>query len=140
MDERLKYIAENLKSLTLGVDDTFKFHCDMCGKCCINREDILLNPQDIYRMAKELKMEPKDMFIRYCETYVGDNSRIPIVRIQPRGSIKRCPLMANHKCSVHKAKLHWIKQIFNISLLNPDAVMIRKHILCGNGLKILVFP
>ena len=104
MDERLKYIAENLKSLTLGVDDTFKFHCDMCGKCCINREDILLNPQDIYRMAKELKMEPKDMFIRYCETYVGDNSRIPIVRIKPRGSIKRCPLMANHKCSVHKAK------------------------------------
>ena len=88
MDERLKYIAENLKSLTLGVDDTFKFHCDMCGKCCINREDILLNPQDIYRMAKELKMEPKDMFIRYCETYVGDNSRIPIVRIKPRGSIK----------------------------------------------------
>lgn len=25
------------------------------------------------------------------ETYVGDDSRIPIVRIRPKGSVKRCP-------------------------------------------------
>lgn len=104
MDERLQYIAEHLDAMTIGVDEPFKFHCDMCGKCCINREDILLNAKDVYNMAKELQMEPADMFEQYCETYIGDSSRIPIVRIKPRGSIKRCPLMKERKCSVHKAK------------------------------------
>lgn len=104
MDKRLQYIAENFDSMIIGVDEPFKFHCDMCGKCCINREDILLNPKDVYNMAKELKMEPKAMIMKYCETFIGESSRIPIVRIKPRGSIKRCPLMKDHKCSVHKAK------------------------------------
>ena len=104
MDNRLQYIAENLDTMTIGADEPFKFHCDMCGKCCINREDILLNARDIYNMAKELQMEPADMFKTYCETYIGESSRIPIVRIKPRGSIKRCPLMKAHKCSVHKVK------------------------------------
>lgn len=104
MDNNLQYIAEHLDSMTIGVDEPFKFHCDMCGKCCINREDILLNAKDIYNMSKELQMEPVDMFKKYCETYIGESSRIPIVRIKPRGSIKRCPLMKEHKYSVHKAK------------------------------------
>lgn len=104
MDERLQYIAEHLDAMTIGVDEPFKFHCDMCGKCCINREDILLTAKDVYNMAKELQMKPIDMFKKYCETYIGYSSRIPIVRIKPRGSIKRCPLMKDHKCSVHKAK------------------------------------
>lgn len=104
MDKRLQYIAENFNEMVIGVDEPFRFHCTMCGKCCINREDILLNPKDVYNMAKELKMEPKDMITKYCETYIGKSSHMPIVRIKPRGSIKRCPLMQNRKCSVHKAK------------------------------------
>lgn len=104
MDKRLQYIAENLDAMTIGVDEPFKFHCDMCGKCCINRDDILLNAKDVYNMAKELQMEPVDMVLKYCETYIGESSRIPILGIKPRGSIKRCPLMKAHKCSVHKAK------------------------------------
>ena len=104
MDKRLQYIAENLDAMTIGVDEPFKFNCDMCGKCCINRDDILLNAKDVYNMAKELQMEPVDMVLKYCETYIGESSRIPILRIKPRGSIRRCPLMKAHKCSVHNAK------------------------------------
>lgn len=55
-------------------------------------------------MAKELQITPKELFDQYCETYVGHDSRIPIVRLKPRGSIKRCPLLKDRKCSVHKAK------------------------------------
>lgn len=104
MDNRLQYIVENLDTMTIGVDEPFRFHCDMCGKCCIDREDILLNARDIYNMAKELQVEPIDIFKEYCETYIGTSSRIPIVRIEPRGPIKRCPLLKGRKCSVHKAK------------------------------------
>ena len=54
MDNRLKYIMENYDDMTIGIDDAFQFGCKQCGKCCINREDILLNPKDLYNIAKEL--------------------------------------------------------------------------------------
>lgn len=104
MDARLKEIAENLEKMKRGLDDTFKFHCTECGKCCINREDILLTARDVYNMSKELSMKPEEMIRTYCEWYIGEDSRFPIVRIRPRGSIKRCPLLKDHKCSVHQAK------------------------------------
>lgn len=104
MDERLKDIADNLEKLLIGVDDPFKFHCTMCGKCCYHREDILLNPKDIYNISRELGLTPQEMIEQYCECYIGGDSRMPIVRLKPRGTVQRCPLLKNHKCSVHKAK------------------------------------
>lgn len=104
MDKRLKEIAENFDKMKIGLDDTFKFHCTECGKCCTQREDIMLSARDVYNMAKELKMTPMEMIQQYCEWYVGSDSRFPIVRILPRGSIRRCPLMKDRKCSIHRAK------------------------------------
>ena len=104
MDNRLKQIYDNFDRLKIGLDEEFKFNCTMCGKCCINREDILLNPKDMFNLAKELNMEPKQVLEAYCETYIGSDSRFPIVRLKPKGSIKRCPLLKDRKCSVHKAK------------------------------------
>lgn len=104
MDERLKEIVNNLDTMKIGLDETFKFHCTMCGKCCIHREDILLSPRDIYNMSKELQLSTEDLFKQYCEVYVGQDSRVPIVRLKPRGSVKRCPLLKNRKCLAHKAK------------------------------------
>ena len=43
---------EEIKSMTVGLDDTFKFHCDQCGKCCTHREDIILSPMDISRWPR----------------------------------------------------------------------------------------
>ncbi len=104
MDERLKNIVDNFEAMKIGMDEPFPFHCTMCGKCCINREDILLTPRDIYNMAKEFGITTKELFETYCETYIGCDSRMPIVRLKPRGSIRRCPLLKDRKCSVHKAK------------------------------------
>ena len=70
MDKRLKEIVDNFDSMKIGVDEPFRFHCTMCGKCCINREDILLTPRDMYCMAKELQITPKELFDQYCETYI----------------------------------------------------------------------
>lgn len=54
MDNRLKEIVDNFDQMKIGLDEPFKFHCTMCGKCCIDREDILLTPRDIYNMSKSL--------------------------------------------------------------------------------------
>ena len=45
---------QNIESFTVGLDDTFSFHCTQCGKCCIHRTDIILSPRDIFKMAKAL--------------------------------------------------------------------------------------
>ncbi len=104
MDQRLQYIAEHYDDMCIGVEDHFRFHCTQCGKCCINREDILLNPKDLYNISKELGITPQETITQYCEVYLGQSSRIPIVRLKPRGSVKRCPLLKDRKCSVHRAK------------------------------------
>ena len=104
MDERVKRIIAKMEEHNLGPDDKFKFHCKMCGRCCTHRDDILLTSRDIYNMSKELGIKPEELVEKYCEIYVGPDSRFPIVRILPRGNVQRCPMLKNRKCMVHKAK------------------------------------
>lgn len=95
---------KDIASITVDPDDTFQFHCTQCGKCCINRTDIMLSPMDIFRMAKELHMSNSDFFRKYCTSHIGDNSRLPIIMLKPVGKDDRCPLLKNNKCSVHNVK------------------------------------
>ncbi len=104
MDPRLQHIAENFDNMKRDLNDTFKFHCNQCGKCCINREDILMSPQDVFKAAKALGTTPHEFVKSYCECYLGGTSRMPIVRLMPRGYIKRCPLLKDRKCMIHDAK------------------------------------
>jgi len=95
---------QDIGSITVGLDDTFKFHCTQCGKCCIEREDIMLSPMDIFRMSRELKMSHSDFFHQYCSMHIGAASRMPIIMLKPVGKDHRCPLLKNSKCIVHKVK------------------------------------
>ena len=97
-------LAEQYKKMKIGIDDLFKFHCTQCGKCCINRDDILLTPRDLFRISQKLNLTPQETVQKYCESYIGDDSRLPIVRIKPVGIAKRCPLLRENKCTVHDAK------------------------------------
>lgn len=97
-------IVENIEKRTVGLDDTFKFHCTQCGKCCLFREDIILSPMDIYKISKELSLTPHEFVDQFCSMHIGDTSRIPIIMLKPVGKDLRCPLLKNNKCSVHKAK------------------------------------
>jgi len=114
-DERTKYI-EGLMEKRLGPDDTFWFGCKACGNCCRNRDDVLLSAYDLYRIARHLKIKPQEAFKKYCESYIGHTSNLPVVRLkpkpipnmllripQPHSSV--CPLLSDDgKCSVHKSK------------------------------------
>ncbi len=104
MDEVIKDAIGRYGAKIVGLDDRFEFRCTECGKCCTNREDILLTPRDLFRAAKELNMTVKDLFSEYCEKYIGDNSRLPVIRLKPRGTIRRCPLLENRRCRIHKSK------------------------------------
>lgn len=103
-DPRIIDIVENYDRYKIGLDETFKFGCKMCGKCCINREDIILNPKDLYNIAKELGKTIIEVVNEYCVCYIGPTSRFPIIKLKSVGIDKRCPLLVDHKCSVHKSK------------------------------------
>ena len=96
--------AEYYMSHQIGPDDTFRFKCRECGKCCTQREDIILTPRDLYNMARKLGITIEETIRQYCEVYIGHNSRIPIVRILPRGANKVCPLLVDKRCRVHDSK------------------------------------
>lgn len=93
---------ENLP--TLGLDDTFDFSCKECGKCKYNRNDILLTPYDLFRVASYFGRTPQEIIERYCEVYEGQTSHLPVVRVlsvPPDGS---CPFLRGKKCAVHAKK------------------------------------
>lgn len=104
MARDLEKIIDNLDKLKIGIDDTFKFHCDQCGKCCIHRDDILLNPKDVFKIAKKFGTDPIEIIKTYCETYIGSDSKMPIVRLLPKGTVQRCPFLKDRKCSIHEVK------------------------------------
>ena len=104
MNQRMESILECYENNALGLDDTFEFKCKGCGKCCYNREDILLTTRDLYNIAKYFGRSLNDILDRYCETYTGEHSRLPIVRLRPSGTEKVCPLLRDKKCIVHKSK------------------------------------
>ena len=100
----IKELKEQLGYEEIGLDDIFVFHCTQCGKCCIHREDILLSPKDLFNIAKKFQITPENALEQYCETYIGCNSRFPVVRLKPQGIVKRCPLLKKQKCLVHDVK------------------------------------
>jgi len=94
-------IVDNFSQYRIGIDDVFAFKCRECGKCCRNREDILLNSRDVYNLATALSITHKQVIETYCDTYIGGDSRIPVVRLQPKGGNKKCPLLSGDRCLIH---------------------------------------
>lgn len=87
-----------------GFDDTFYFTCKACGKCCKHREDILLNPYDLFRIASYLGRTPREIIQRYCEGYEGHTSHFPVVRVVPVPPDNAYPFLRNKKCAVYAKK------------------------------------
>lgn len=100
MNFDIDYIQKN----RLGLDDTFDFECRQCGKCCHNRYDLILTAHDIFRIARHLGIMPLEVIEKNCESYIGDESRIPVVRAKPKLHDGVCPFLRREKCSVHAAK------------------------------------
>lgn len=142
----LSQFVKEFENMKIGVDDKFRFSCKQCGKCCINREDILLSPFDLFRAAKKLNMSPDEFAKKYCDSYIGGTSKMVIVRLMPQGSIKRCPMLKDRKCSIHDAKpmvcaMYPIGRAFQLDPSRPGSEQITEESIqfifngahCGNS-------
>lgn len=86
------------------MDEEVELGCKGCGKCCSNREDLLLTPYDIFRIAKYLGRTPGEILNRYCEGYIGQQSHLPVVRMKPTPPYSTCPFLRNKRCGIHAVK------------------------------------
>jgi len=91
-------------------EDEFGFKCQQCGACCTNRDDIILNPFDVYNGAKYLGITPEDFLMKFTFSELGHTSKIPIVLLQPESN-GFCPLLefdikngGKFKCKIHPVK------------------------------------
>ena len=100
---KIYQVYDKLLQHPLGIDDTFRFRCTECGKCCKQREDILLTPYDLNRIARYLDIEVGKVIQDYCVWYVGKSSRLPVVAMDMRGSEQKCPFLERRKCKIHAA-------------------------------------
>ena len=99
----------NGEARLVDLDDTIKFNCKRCGKCCSGRTDIILNPYDVYNIAKGLEITPEEVIKQYCNVHCGSNSCLPIVTLKEdkRGLCPFLKFFANEGkfgCSVNNFK------------------------------------
>ncbi len=89
----------------LGATDSFSFACSGCGGCCRGREDIVLSGYDLYRIASYLRLPPIVVVGAVCRHYNGENSLMPVVRLQPLADAENnCPFLYQNRCSIHEAE------------------------------------
>lgn len=94
----------------IDIDDSFGFKCQQCGRCCMNRKDIILNPFDIYNGARYLGITPEEFLKNYTYVDLGCTSKVPMVLLNTNSN-GFCPLLkfdikdgGKFKCMIHAAK------------------------------------
>lgn len=88
----------------VSLQDDYPFECKKCGKCCKNRNDVLLNGRDVWNLARFLNITSEEFISKYCTVYIGKSSRLPVVTLRPVGQALFCPFLHNNLCSVQEAK------------------------------------
>ena len=112
LNESLKEMGKDSpdgEARIVKLDDTIKFKCKRCGKCCSGRSDIILNPFDVYRIAKVMNITTHEVIQKYCIVYCGENSCLPIITLKEdeRGL---CPFLkffiteGKFGCSINDSK------------------------------------
>jgi Fe-S-cluster containining protein len=113
-EDLVKKISSGKKDIAfmkkvVDMDDTFKFKCTQCGKCCFNNE-IALNIYDVIRLRHSLK-KPTHFILKneYLNFYIGQFSGIPVVSLNfienKENEMRACAFYDDRVgCIVHKDK------------------------------------
>ena len=95
---------ETFRKNVLKPEDTFHFECEMCGRCCRNRQEpILITGADLYRIARALDITMMKAVEDNTAGYIGETSHMPVLVLKERldGS---CRLLRKGRCMVHQDK------------------------------------
>lgn len=72
-------------------------------KCVRNRNEIDLNPRDVFYISQSLNM-PLNIFLdKYCAIYTNKKTKVTMAKLNPVEELC-CPFIADHKCIIYKNK------------------------------------
>lgn len=83
-EEELLESAINNTLNPLQDEDTFIAGCKQCGKCCRNRNDIILNAFDVFHIAQATGKTMREVADKYGESYIGESSGMPLIVLKYR--------------------------------------------------------
>lgn len=97
------------------LDDTFRFTCKACGRCCMNRENqdsILIFPRDMFLALQTNKNLEKEQFIeKHFEFHIGSGSGLPVCTLKNKVLIDGSSICTflkkregKYRCSIHANK------------------------------------
>lgn len=108
--EKMKELTGDVSIKQIDANDSFGFKCQQCGQCCMHRNDIILNPFDVYNASKYLGITPEEFIIKYTYSTLGSNSKIPMILLKSEKN-GFCPFLkfdiksgGKFKCTIHDAK------------------------------------
>ena len=83
-EEEILEMAAKDEIHPLQDNDSFIAGCKQCGKCCRNRNDIILNAFDVFHIAQATGKSLLEVVDKYGESYIGESSGLPLVLLKYR--------------------------------------------------------
>lgn len=93
LEASIKKAVKNCGDIKLvKLEDSINFKCKRCGKCCMGRDDIIMNPYDIYNIAVATGKETHEVIKEYTGMYIGNNSFLPVLTLR-EDDRNMCPFL-----------------------------------------------
>lgn len=84
----------------LAPNDTFNFQCRMCGGCCRDDREIILNPQDVFSISRALSMSTSEFIERHCDCETDSGfGPFPLLTLKTPGG--NCYFLQGPLCAIH---------------------------------------
>ncbi len=96
-----RFIAdiESGEAKELKPQSRFRFACQCCGECCRRDVDILINPYDVFRLTRHLKITTTEFLSQYATEYLGPDSHMPLVVLK-HTQAGHCVFLKGNRCSI----------------------------------------
>lgn len=79
-------------------DTRREFHCRMCGECCSGNMQVFLNPRDLEKIGKFLKIDSNQRLLEegvICLEKGQHQLLLPRIAFKKSASIRFCPFLEN---------------------------------------------
>ena len=91
----------------IGPGDRFEFACKRTGVCCKNftsNDRIIIEPYDVLRLCRKLKISTGRFMKVYADLILDDNIHFPIALLKYKGNSARnkCHFLRSYGCSIYE--------------------------------------
>lgn len=84
----------------LAPNDKFNFECRMCGACCRDDREIILNPQDVFSISRALSMSSSQFIEQHCDSEADSGfGPFPLLTLKTPGG--NCCFLQGALCAIH---------------------------------------